>query len=118
MKVQIIEVCEAYKAIVGILREPVPVKTGIAFYRMNEKLREVFDYAVMEEKKAQEKYKPEISENGRLKFDSPESAKEYSERINEIFAEETDVDVQPIDISNLGDDIKINLKALEKFITF
>lgn len=118
MKVRIIDACDAYKAITELLREPLPVQKGIAFYRMGEKLKEVFDYACMEERKAIETYKGEVKDSRKLKFESPEKAQEYANKVDELYNEETEVDVEPINISTMGDDIKINLKALEKFVTF
>lgn len=118
MKTTISAACDAYKAVSKLLLQEIPIKTGISLYKMKEALKSTYEYACMEERKAQEAFQAELKQDGRAYFQDIEKQRSYLARMKEILSAETKIKVEKVPLSDLPDGTIVNLGALADFVTF
>lgn len=116
IKTTVKKASDAYICIGNLLNQELPASVGFKFFSLRNKLKEHFDYACMEEKKAMERFGVTVGEGNKLKFENDENIAEYIKCLNEAFDCEVKVEAEPIDISSLGDNVSIRLNYLIDFI--
>lgn len=116
IKTTVKKASDAYIYINDFLNQPLPAKVGFKFFSLRNKLKEHFDYACIQEKKAIERFGANVGDDRKLKFENNENAVEYIKFMNETFNCEVEIDAEPIDISSLGDNISIRINAMVDFL--
>lgn len=116
IKTTVKKASDAYIYINDLLNQPLPAKVGFKFFSLRNKLKEHYDYACMQEKKAMERFGATVGDDNKLKFENSENTVEYIKYIHEAFNCEIEVEAEPIDISTLGDNVNIRFNYLIDFI--
>ena len=115
------QVVRAYKALKKLANQELPIKISCKIHRLMVSIRPAWDFQLNEEEKILRRLNPQTMENGVLQFNSPEDAKEFRDKLDEIGSMDADdMDLHPIQIP-IPDGAVISandLEALEGFVDF
>ena len=115
------QVIRAYNAMKKLANQELPIKISCKIHRLMVSIRPAWDFQLNEEDKILRRLNPTTLENGALQFNSPEDAKEFRDKLDEIGNMDTeDMDLHPIQLPiPEGALISANdLEALEGFVEF
>lgn len=113
---------EAYLSITRLNSVRFGIKDAFSVYKLRKKLEDVYNFFVEEQRKIIEKYNGEILEDGRIQFDSNETAEKARNDIESLNNSSIDVDIEPItiNISEIQDGTMTprDIEMLDGFIIF
>ena len=117
-----ISINKAYPAIMRLCEFKLPIKKARQIYRISNKMREHFEFAVAEEQKCATSCHGEYNPDGTVKFSNQEDFIQFQTRMDELNNSELDWCDDPIvltdaDIGN-QDILVSDIRDLEGFVVF
>lgn len=113
-------IMQAYKALLQLSGQELPIREAWNVAKLMDKLRPYWDFQAAEEQKFLTAHEWRPDNNG-VRFDKPEDAEAFGQRVREIAELEQDVEVKPFEL-RLTDNIKLtpqDIKALDgQFVNF
>ena len=115
------EAIRAYKALQKLENQLLPIRTARAIHRMMVSIRPAWEFQKAEEEKILRRLRPEALPDGKLKFKTPEEARAFRDRMEELDNLDAEgADTAPLQIP-LPEDAFLaasDIEALEGFIQF
>ena len=107
----------AYKTLCKLSNKQLRLKTAYEIYVLKNKLKEIYDFQIEQEKKLIEEYGARFSEDGKLQFCNTEDATNFMKMINEISELDCEIEYMPVSISS-DEDIMISIDEIENLKGF
>lgn len=119
------DIVKAYHVLEKYEQKDLPLKVSYALFKVKSKIKDQVEFQLEKERELYKKYKPVPQEDGSLKFESEEQAKEFAveftEKTNELAEIEVDIDNNKkptISLDQLVDMSMEDIECLEPFIEF
>lgn len=110
------KIINAYKIIDKISDNKLNLHTSYQIYKIKNSLKDIYQFQLQEEKKLIEEYNVVI-DDGKLKFNTPEIASEFLDKLNEIGDNECDIDIVPVEIDS-NENILLSIREIEQLEGF
>ena len=108
------KIISAYKALLRLADQPLPLKGAFVLHQAKRALTPQWEFILDEEQKAIRQHGGQVGENGKIVFGSPEKRAAFLARENELTQMETEIDLPPfrIDAAALPD-LSVSVSDLE-----
>ena len=117
-----ININKSYPSIMRLCEFKLPIKKARQIYRISKEIREIFDFAVAEEKKSVAECHGAYNPDGTVKFSSQGDFEQFQCRMEELNNSEIDWKIEPVILTE--DDIGAqtisvsDIQDLEGFVIF
>lgn len=111
-----------YPALARLSGAVLPAKKSFKIYMLTKKIKEMYDFAIEEEKKMIKECNGEISESGEIRFEDEDNFKKFQSLIEELHKVEVNLEFEPVELSEKEVE-NLNITAsdimiLEDFVFF
>ena len=112
----------AFSSLIKLRDMNLPVKKAYAIYKINSALEDAYNFALNEERKYLSEFGGVITDDGDIKFGSPEDLRAFMEKLEELNTADVEVDTEVVSLSenDLGSQMLTpgDIYNLEGFVIF
>jgi len=119
MELTVQEILQMKEVLQKILGVDIPVKTAFRLGKLAVKLQEELQFFQKTRLSLLEKYGTINKEDDTVSIEDEDKRKQFTEDIQQVLSEQINIDFNPINISDLGEDLKISaaeIIVLERII--
>ena len=111
-----------YPAVARLTDARLPAKKAFQIYKLAKKFRDLYEFAISEEKKIVDSLSGMIGDDGMIKFANQEDYVKFQDSITELHQVDIDIEFEPVILTE-DDIVNLNITAadistLEEFVIF
>lgn len=119
------DIVKAFHTLEKYEKKDLPLKVSYALFKVKNKIKDQVEFQLTKEREIYSKYKPIPQDDGALKFESEEQAREFAIEFSEKIDEVADMEVElegfkkpVIPLDQIVDMSVEDIESLEPFIEF